>query len=147
MATPGLSRLFLAGLVTVAAFAAPASAADKVGEAVKITVRITGQGGALATGDAIHRDERLRSNASGVGAFLFDRAKLELSFQDQRTELSAKEAELLQYIARGHSYAESADLMGVAISTIQSHIRNLYRKLEVHSQVQAVAKAREQGLL
>ena len=56
----------------MAAFAAPASAADKVGEAVKITVRITGQGGALATGDAIHRDERLRSNASGVGAFLFE---------------------------------------------------------------------------
>ena len=72
MATPGLSRLILAGLVTVAAFAAPASAADKVGEAVRITVRVTGQGGALATGDAIHRDERIRSNASGVGAFLFD---------------------------------------------------------------------------
>ena len=72
MATPGLSRLILAGLVTVAAFAASASAADKVGEAVKITVRITGQAGALATGDAIHRDERLRSDASGVGAFLFE---------------------------------------------------------------------------
>ena len=43
MATPGLSRLILAGLVTVAAFAAPASAADKVGEAVRITVRVTGQ--------------------------------------------------------------------------------------------------------
>ena len=52
MATPGLSRLILAGLVTVAAFAASASAAAKVGEAVKITVRITGQAGALATGDA-----------------------------------------------------------------------------------------------
>ena len=65
----------------------------------------------------------------------------------ETVRLSPKEAELLQYIARGHSYAESADLMGVAISTIQSHIRNLYRKLEVHSQVQAVAKAREQGLL
>lgn len=72
MATPGLSRLLAAGLVTVAAFAAPASAADKVGEAVKITVRVTGQGGTLATGDAIHRDERIRSNASGVGAFLFE---------------------------------------------------------------------------
>jgi hypothetical protein len=72
MAAPGLSRLILAGLVSVAAFSAPASAAEKVGEAVRITVRVTGQGGALATGDAIHRDERLRSNASGVGAFLFD---------------------------------------------------------------------------
>lgn len=72
MATPGLSRKLAFGLILVAVLAAPVQAADRVGEAVRITTRVTGQGGALATGDAIHRDERIRSNASGVGAFVFE---------------------------------------------------------------------------
>lgn len=72
MATPGLSCKLALGFIAVAALAAPAQAADKVGEAVRISTRVTGQGGALATGDAIHRDERIRSNASGVGAFVFE---------------------------------------------------------------------------
>lgn len=71
MATPGLSRKLVFGLIAAAALAAPVAAAERVGEAVRITTRVTGQGGALATGDAIHRDERIRSNASGVGAFVF----------------------------------------------------------------------------
>lgn len=37
--------------------------------------------------------------------------------------------------------------MGVAISTVQTHIRNLYRKLDVHSQGQAVTKAQDRGLI
>jgi len=45
------------------------------------------------------------------------------------------------------SYNEAAASMGVSLSTVQSHIRSLYRKLEVRSQVQAVGKAREHGLL
>lgn len=54
------------------ALAGPATAAEKVGEAVDITVRVTGQAGALARGDAIHRDESIRTNGSGVGAFRFE---------------------------------------------------------------------------
>ena len=37
--------------------------------------------------------------------------------------------------------------MGVALSTVQHHIRNLYRKLDVLSQSQAISKARATGLL
>jgi two-component system, NarL family, nitrate/nitrite response regulator NarL len=61
--------------------------------------------------------------------------------------LSAREMELLTNIASGLSYAECAERMGVALSTVQTHIRSLYRKLEVHSQIQAVSKARNQGLI
>lgn len=45
--------------------------------------------------------EAPKGTAVPLGAFLFDRAKLELSFQDQRTELSAKEADLL-HLLHGH---------------------------------------------
>ena len=66
---------------------------------------------------------------------------------EERVRLSVKETETLQHIARGRSYAETAERMGVALSTVQSHIRSLYRKLDAHSQLQAVTRARDQGLL
>jgi DNA-binding CsgD family transcriptional regulator len=37
--------------------------------------------------------------------------------------------------------------MGIALSTVQYNIRNLYRKLDANSQMQAVTKARDQGLI
>jgi ATP/maltotriose-dependent transcriptional regulator MalT len=61
--------------------------------------------------------------------------------------LSAREMGLLTHISNGLSYADCAERMEVALSTVQTHIRNLYRKLEVHSQLQAVKKARDQGLI
>lgn len=56
----------------VAGGPAGAGAAEKVGEAVSISTRVSGSGGAMSKGDAIHRDERIRSNASGEGAFVFE---------------------------------------------------------------------------
>ena len=61
--------------------------------------------------------------------------------------LTHQETALLTLIAAGKSYREAAEHMGVTLSTIQSYIRNLYRKLGAHSQVQAVSRARENGLL
>jgi len=66
---------------------------------------------------------------------------------DDAAGLSPKEIELLRLIARGCSYSEASERMGIAVSTVQFHIRNLYRKLEVNSRLQAVAKARDHGLL
>lgn len=65
----------------------------------------------------------------------------------QVLKLSPRERETLQCLARGHSYAEVASLMGVALSTVQSNIRNLYRKLDASSQIQAINKARDAGLI
>jgi two-component system, NarL family, nitrate/nitrite response regulator NarL len=62
-------------------------------------------------------------------------------------ELTPKEMTLLEHLAKGNSYGQAADEMGVKLSTVQTHIRTLYRKLNVHSQTQAVSRARERGLL
>lgn len=67
--------------------------------------------------------------------------------QESSIRLTEKERETLQHIGRGHSYAETAEVMGVSVSTVQTHVRSLYRKLGAHSQTQAVAKARDSGLL
>jgi len=61
--------------------------------------------------------------------------------------LTPKERELLRHLANGSSYADAAEKMGVAVSTVQTHIRSLYRKLDVHSQVQAINKAHDNGLI
>ena len=61
--------------------------------------------------------------------------------------LTPREIELLKALAEGLSYSQCADLMGIALSTVQSHIRNLYRKLEVRTQMQAVSKARRFGII
>lgn len=62
-------------------------------------------------------------------------------------KLTAREHELIDHIAAGKSYAECSDAMGIALSTVQSHVRSLYRKLGAHSQLEAVKLAKNQGLL
>jgi hypothetical protein len=59
-------------LVSLTGPAPNSDAAEKVGNAVKINVIITGDSGVMSTGDPVHRDERVRANASGVGQFQFD---------------------------------------------------------------------------
>lgn len=61
--------------------------------------------------------------------------------------LTPKETELLNFLSRGYTYAESAELMQVAISTVQTHVRGIYTKLAVGSKAEAVFEAKALGLL
>lgn len=61
--------------------------------------------------------------------------------------LSPREQEVLALIARGFSYSEIARLQDVSVHTVQSHIKNLYTKLSVHSKSEAVFEATRMGLL
>ncbi len=61
--------------------------------------------------------------------------------------LTEREEQVLQYLSRGYSYAELGKELGVTINTIQTHIRGLYAKLEVHSKSQALSQARQRGFL
>jgi DNA-binding NarL/FixJ family response regulator len=61
--------------------------------------------------------------------------------------LSGREHEVLTLIARGFSYAEIARLKGLSVHTVQTHIKNLYGKLAVHSKSEAVFEATRLGLL
>ena len=65
----------------------------------------------------------------------------------QEFRLSPRELETLTLLSRGHSYKDVAQLMNIGLSTVQSNVRGLYRKLEVNSQTQAITKARESGLI
>jgi LuxR family maltose regulon positive regulatory protein len=61
--------------------------------------------------------------------------------------LSERELEVLRWVAAGYSNQEIAQELVVAVSTVKKHINNIYGKLEVGSRTQAVARARELGLL
>ena len=61
--------------------------------------------------------------------------------------LSPRESEVLALIARGFTYTEVAERLGILLSTVQSHVRNIYGKLDVHNKAEAVFEARQLGLL
>jgi DNA-binding NarL/FixJ family response regulator len=61
--------------------------------------------------------------------------------------LTPREADVLELVSRGYSYAEIARLQMLSIHTVQSHIKNLYAKLAVHSRSEAVFEASRMGLL
>ncbi|MCB1518765.1 MAG: response regulator transcription factor [Hyphomicrobiaceae bacterium] len=61
--------------------------------------------------------------------------------------LTPRERDVLNYIARGYSYREVAELLGISMQTVPVHTRNIYRKLEVTSKTEAVFQARQKGLI
>jgi len=61
--------------------------------------------------------------------------------------LSPREMEVLQLIARGKTYREIAGELVIALSTVQTHVKNIYAKLEAHSGLEAIARARKLGLI
>ena len=61
--------------------------------------------------------------------------------------VSAREREILHALARGYTYEEVARLLAIAPSTVQSHVKNIYSKLAVHSKTEAIFEARQLGLL
>lgn len=55
-------------------------------------------------------------------------------------ELSKRENEVLALLAQGYLYKEIADSLGISIQTVNTYIRRIYEKLQVHSRAQAVAR-------
>jgi ATP/maltotriose-dependent transcriptional regulator MalT len=62
-------------------------------------------------------------------------------------QLSPRELEVLHQLAAGRSNAEIAGALFVASGTVKAHLNHIFRKLEATSRLQAVAHAREAGLL
>ena len=60
--------------------------------------------------------------------------------EEGRAELSQREVQILQLLARGFSYKMIAAEIGVSMDTVRFHIKNIYDKLHVHSAPEAVSK-------
>lgn len=64
-----------------------------------------------------------------------------------RGALTAREMDILWGIAKGFTYAEIAERLGVSRQTVPVHIRNIYRKLEASNRSEAVFEATRLGLI
>ncbi|MGH1363381.1 MAG: response regulator [Calditrichia bacterium] len=62
-------------------------------------------------------------------------------------ELTTREAQILQLLCRGDSYKMIAASLGISRGTVHGHIKSIYRKLEVNSSSQAVARALQDKLV
>ena len=70
------------------------------------------------------------------------------SFQiTTQTSLTNRETEVLTHLCKGKSYKMIADDLFISEETVRRHIKNIYRKLEVHSKSEAVAKAFREKLV
>ncbi|HEX2627543.1 MAG TPA: LuxR C-terminal-related transcriptional regulator [Chitinophagaceae bacterium] len=62
-------------------------------------------------------------------------------------ELSKRELEILRLMAQGHSNQEIASTIFVSLSTVKTHIQNLFEKLDVSRRTQAIEKAKRLSLI
>jgi len=79
----------------------------------------------------VHRNENFELNTSLV----------------TQLELSKRELEILGLLAQGHSNQEIATSLFVSLSTVKTHLQNIFVKLDVQRRTQAVEKAKRLSLI
>jgi DNA-binding NarL/FixJ family response regulator len=67
--------------------------------------------------------------------------------KNQDFGLTPRELEILAKLPTGDTVIEIAQQLFISESTMKSHLQSIYRKLQTHTRVQAIAKARKCGLL
>lgn len=61
--------------------------------------------------------------------------------------LTSRETEVLMFISKGMTMAETATLLGISRHTVDGYIKEIYRKLNVSSRAEAALSARQMGLV
>lgn len=67
--------------------------------------------------------------------------------QPAQNMLTAREMDILWGVAKGFTYAELAERLGISRQTVPVHVRNIYRKLEASNRSEAVFEASRLGLI
>ena len=102
----------------------------------------TASGGSPLTPDVAHTVlSLLRANPKGIAGKFFNAAS------PTKLNLTEREHAVLQSLVKGHSYKQVATKLNISIDTVRSHIRAVYRKLQVHSVAEAVARAIREKLV
>lgn len=64
-----------------------------------------------------------------------------------RLDLTEREQQILRALVEGLSYKQAADVLGIHIGTVRTHVTSVYRKLQVHSVAEAVSRALRERLV
>ena len=98
--------------------------------------------------DAAPAYARMLLNAFGLGKAVSPRTALPSPpAQPQIEALSERELEVLSLLAEDNMRHEIAQALTVSVNTVKAHLKSIYGKLDVHDRREAVARARELGLL
>ncbi len=65
----------------------------------------------------------------------------------EEISLSKREVEVLEQLSKGLSYTVIAENLILSPSTVRKHIENIYKKLQVHSKIEAVQKAKNHNII
>jgi DNA-binding NarL/FixJ family response regulator len=123
-------------------------------DSVFAAMRAGARGYVLKGADADEVVKVLRAVAEGEAHFGPDIARRLMGFfsthkpapTEAFPELTAREGEVLDLIARGLNNAEIAQRLYVSQKTVRNHISNIFLKLQVADRAQAIIRAREAGL-
>ena len=67
--------------------------------------------------------------------------------EEENIKLTKRETEILVQLSKGLNYNSISDNLFISPSTVRKHIENIYKKLQVHSKIEAVIKAQKQNLI
>jgi DNA-binding NarL/FixJ family response regulator len=96
--------------------------------------------------EAFHGGSPMSANIARKVIDFFQQKK-QFSPQKQQSILTPREREILSGLVEGKSFKSIADSLFISIETVRFHFRNIYKKLHVHSQSEAVAKAIKEGII
>ena len=82
-----------------------------------------------------------------VAAKLLSRVGQMLKHEDTAEQLTEREKEVLDLLARGHRNKEIADLLFISERTVKFHVGIIFQKLGVSNRAEAVSKALQSGLV
>jgi DNA-binding NarL/FixJ family response regulator len=94
--------------------------------------------------------EAIRRAAAGEAVFsATDLSRVLRGLRSDRapTALSARETEVLRYMAEGRSTGDIAATLFLSVHTVRSHVRHILQKLGAHSKLEAVAMALRSGIV
>ena len=95
---------------------------------------------------AVGEGESIFSPSIAVRLQQFFAASRQVIPEDVFPELTDREREVLELIARGQTNAQIAEALTIALKTVRNHVSNIYNKLQVADRAQAVIRARDAGL-
>lgn len=78
--------------------------------------------------------------SAGVARRVLELFREELAPANALRTLTSREQEILQLLSEGFSNAEIAERLKISAETVRTHIRHIYRKLQVHNRTEATAR-------
>ncbi len=96
-----------------------------------------------AIGEAVNGGSPMSANIARKVVGYFHQS--EKTKNEDDIKITEREREILSEMSRGCSYQQVGDALFISVDTVRHHIRNIYRKMQVHSQSEAVSQALRKG--